>query len=44
MQGDHAAFVELKSSGAKDYWMKGEATVPLSVIVPAGGGGGKNDL
>jgi hypothetical protein len=31
----HAAFVELKSSGAADFWMKGEATVPLSLIVPA---------
>jgi hypothetical protein len=30
----HAALVELKSSGAADFWMKGEATVPLSVIVP----------
>jgi hypothetical protein len=34
----HAALVELKSGGgAKDYWMKGEATVPLSVIRPAPG-------
>jgi len=29
----HAALVELKSSGAADFWMKGEATVPLSLIV-----------
>jgi hypothetical protein len=29
----HAAFVELKSSGAADFWMKGEATVPLSLIL-----------
>jgi hypothetical protein len=28
----HAALVELKSSGAVDFWMKGEATVPLEVI------------
>ena len=28
----HAAMVELKSSGAADFWMKGEATVPLNVI------------
>jgi hypothetical protein len=31
----HAAAVELKSDGAKDYWMKGEATVPLKVIQSA---------
>lgn len=30
----HAALVELKSAGAADYWMKGEATVPLSVFIP----------
>lgn len=29
----HAALVELKSAGADDFWMKGEATVPLSLIV-----------
>ena len=28
----HAALVELKSGGAADYWMKGEARVPLSLI------------
>jgi outer membrane protein OmpA-like peptidoglycan-associated protein len=28
----HAAMVELKAGGARDYWMKGEATVPLSVL------------
>ena len=28
----HAALVELQSSGAADFWMKGEATVPLSMI------------
>jgi hypothetical protein len=28
----HAALVELKSSGAADFWMKGEATVSLSKI------------
>jgi hypothetical protein len=26
----HAAMVELKSSGASDYWMVGEATIPLT--------------
>jgi hypothetical protein len=31
----HAALVELKSQGAADFWMKGEATVPLSVILSA---------
>jgi hypothetical protein len=31
----HAALVELKSSGAADFWMKGEATVPLSAVLPA---------
>jgi hypothetical protein len=28
----HAALVELKSSGAADYWMKGEGEVELSLI------------
>jgi hypothetical protein len=28
----HAAMVELKASGAADYWMVGEATVPLSTV------------
>lgn len=28
----HAALVELQSSGAADFWMKGEATVPLTAI------------
>ena len=28
----HAALVELKSSGAADFWMKGEATVPLAKV------------
>jgi hypothetical protein len=32
----HAALVELQSSGAADYWMKGEATVPLSVLSAGG--------
>jgi hypothetical protein len=36
----HAALVELKSSGAADFWMKGEATVPLSVIIPGKRSGG----
>jgi hypothetical protein len=31
----HAALVELKSTGAADFWMKGEATVPLSLILAA---------
>jgi len=39
----HAALVELQSSGAADFWMKGEATVSLSTIIastsPAAGGG-----
>jgi hypothetical protein len=29
----HAAMVELKSSGAKDYWMIGDAVVPLSLVL-----------
>ncbi|HLW91063.1 MAG TPA: hypothetical protein VKS78_07165 [Roseiarcus sp.] len=29
----HAAFVEMKDQGAKDYWMIGEATVPLSPLI-----------
>ena len=33
----HAALVELKSSSARDFWMKGEATVPWSVIVNGAG-------
>lgn len=38
----HAAMVELKAGGARDFWMIGEATVPLSVLrgAPAAGGGG----
>jgi hypothetical protein len=28
----HAAMVELKSAGAKDYWMIGDAVVPLSLL------------
>lgn len=28
----HAAFVEMQSEGARDYWMKGEATVPMEDI------------
>jgi len=28
----HAAAVEMKNQGAKDYWMKGQAVVPLSLI------------
>jgi hypothetical protein len=28
----HAAAVELKSGTARDYWMKGEATVPLEAL------------
>jgi hypothetical protein len=39
----HAALVELKTSGAADFWMKGEATVPLSLVAktaaPGSGGG-----
>lgn len=29
----HAALVELKTTGAADYWMKGEATVPLAPFI-----------
>lgn len=29
----HAAAVELKSSGAADYWMVGDAVVPLSLVM-----------
>jgi hypothetical protein len=36
----HAALVELKTSGAADFWMKGEATVPLSAIVPTAAAAG----
>jgi hypothetical protein len=36
----HAALVELQSSGAADFWMKGEATVPLSKFTAAGFGSG----
>jgi hypothetical protein len=28
----HAALVELKSEGAKDYWMIGDAVVPMSLV------------
>lgn len=31
----HAAAVEMQSSGAADYWMFGNATVPLSLLAPA---------
>jgi hypothetical protein len=31
----HAALVELQSTGAADYWMKGEATVPLPAPAPS---------
>jgi hypothetical protein len=29
----HAAMVELKSSGAKDYWMVGDAVLPLRLVL-----------
>lgn len=39
----HAALVELQASGAADFWMKGEATVPFSAFMksaaPSFGGG-----
>jgi hypothetical protein len=40
----HAAMVELKDGGAADFWMKGEATVPLSLVLTAkhAGGSGTN--
>ena len=28
----HAAIVEMQAGTAADYWMKGEATAPLSVL------------
>ena len=28
----HAALVEEKANGARDYWMKGETTIPLAVL------------
>jgi hypothetical protein len=31
----HAALVELKASGASDFWMKGQAEVLLSTIAMA---------
>lgn len=31
----HAAAVELKSGTARDYWMKGEATIPLKALQSA---------
>jgi outer membrane protein OmpA-like peptidoglycan-associated protein len=36
----HAAMVELKSSGAKDYWMIGDAVVSLTLITGAPASGG----
>lgn len=33
----HAAFVEMKSEGAADFWMIGEATVDLRLVVKSGG-------
>lgn len=38
----HAALVELQAGGARDFWMKGEATVPLSLFrgAPARSRGG----
>lgn len=35
----HAAAVEMQASGAQDYWMFGNATVPLSLITGAAGTG-----
>jgi hypothetical protein len=32
----HAAMVEMKLTGAADFWMKGKAVVPLSLIQAAG--------
>lgn len=29
----HAAAVELKATGASDYWMKGDAVVPLALVM-----------
>lgn len=36
----HAAAVEAKTSGAQDYWMQGEATVPLSLFTSSSGSSG----
>lgn len=41
----HAAMVELKASGAADFWMKGESTVPLSVVrAKAASGSGRSPI
>jgi hypothetical protein len=40
----HAAGVELKASGASDYWMVGYGTVPLSMVTGGGAGGGGRTL
>lgn len=42
----HAALVELQTGGARDFWMKGEATVPLSLFrrAPAPSGSGNDSL
>jgi hypothetical protein len=34
----HAAAVELKSGTARDYWMVGEATIPIGVILSVSSG------
>ncbi|HEV3198155.1 MAG TPA: hypothetical protein VGZ73_09615, partial [Bryobacteraceae bacterium] len=39
----HAAFVEMKSQGAADFWMIGEASVPLKGIAGATLGGNLPD-
>ena len=41
----HAALVELKNSGARDYWMVGDNVIPLSLVTggSSGGGGGISD-
>jgi hypothetical protein len=36
----HAALVEMKLSGAADFWMKGEATVPLTNVTVRGASSG----
>lgn len=40
----HAAAVELKSSGAADFWMVGYGTVPISIVTGSGSSGGGGTL
>jgi hypothetical protein len=38
----HAAMVELKNSGARDYWMIGDAVIPISMVTAGAPGGGRS--